>query len=48
MGSANRTAVLQIRDTQGRPRIVLSVDSTDVARLQFLDSAGVVVSTLPN
>ncbi|MGH7465455.1 MAG: hypothetical protein ACREK1_09785 [Longimicrobiales bacterium] len=48
VGSRNRTAVLQIRDTRGRPRIVMSVDSTDVPRLVFLDSAGAVVSALPD
>jgi hypothetical protein len=48
LGSRNRTAVLQIRDTRGRPRIVMSVDSTDVPRLEFLDSAGAVVSAFPN
>ena len=47
MGSRNRTAVLQMRDTRGRPRIVISVDSLDVARLQFLDSAGAVVRGFP-
>jgi len=48
LGSRNRTAVLQIRDTRGRPRIVMSVDSTDVPRLEFFDSAGAVIRTLPD
>lgn len=48
LGSQNRTAVLQIRDTRGRPRIRLFVDSADVARLEFVDSAGAVVRALPD
>lgn len=48
LGSQNRTALLQIRDTRGRPRIRMYVDSTDVARLEFVDSAGSVLRALPD
>jgi hypothetical protein len=48
LGSQNKTAVLQMRDTRSRPRIRMYVDSADVARLEFLDSAGVVVRSLPD
>jgi hypothetical protein len=47
LGSRNRTAALGIRDTAGRERIRLYVDSLDVPRLEFLDAAGEVVLTLP-
>lgn len=47
LGSRNRTATLQLEDTRGRPRIRLSVDSMDVARLDFLDGEGTVVATFP-
>jgi len=47
LGSANRTATLLLRDTQGRPRVRLYVDSADVARLEFLDTAGAVVHAFP-
>lgn len=48
LGSANRTAILQIHDTQSRPRIRMYVDSTDMARLEFLDADGAVAHTFPN
>lgn len=48
MGSRNRTATLQMRDTQGRARIRLSVDSLDVARLEFLDAEGGVTRAFPD
>lgn len=47
LGSRNRTAVLGIRDTAGRDRIRLYVDSLDVPRLEFLNAAGHVVLALP-
>lgn len=47
VGSANRTALLDMNDTQGRTRIRLVVDSMDVARLEFRDPAGRVVLRLP-
>jgi hypothetical protein len=47
MGSANRTALLDLADTRGRTRIRLVVDSMDVARLEFRDEAGRVILRLP-
>jgi hypothetical protein len=47
LGSDNRTATLLLRDTDGRPRIRLYVDSTNVARLEFLSAAGEVVDAFP-
>lgn len=48
LGSADRTAALLMRDPEGRPRIRLSVDSAGVARLEFLDTDGSVVHSLPD
>jgi hypothetical protein len=47
LGSENRTAALRLLDTRGRVRIRLYVDSLDVARLEFVDSAGAVLSRFP-
>lgn len=47
MGSARRTALLDINDTQGRTRIRLVVDSMDVPRLEFRDEEGRIVLQLP-
>jgi hypothetical protein len=47
LGSANRTAMLDINDTRGRTRIRLVVDSLDVPRLEFRDAAGRIVLRLP-
>jgi hypothetical protein len=47
LGSASRSALLDLNDTQGRPRIRLVVDSLDVARLEFRDQAGRIVLRLP-
>jgi hypothetical protein len=47
LGSSNRTALLQLSDTRGVPRIRLAVDSLDVARLEFLNTEGNVVLRLP-
>ena len=47
VGSADRTAEVRLQDTAGRPRIQLLVDSSDVARLVFLDAEGRVVLRLP-
>jgi hypothetical protein len=47
LGSRDRDAHLLIRDTAGRPRIRLSVDREDVARLEFLDAAGNVTAAFP-
>lgn len=47
LGSQDRTAVLRLQDTEGRTRIRLSVDSMDVARLEFLDADGELLWGLP-
>jgi len=48
MGSARRSALLDINDTQGRTRIRLVVDSLDVPRLEFRDEEGRIVLQLPD
>lgn len=48
LGSEDKTASLRLDDTLGRTRIRLSVDSTDTARLEFLDAEGEVVLRLPD
>jgi hypothetical protein len=48
VGERGRTAMLEMRDTHGRERVRLVVDSADVARLEFLDDSGRVVHRLPN
>jgi hypothetical protein len=40
-------SVLQLKDTEGRDRLVLRVAPDGTPKLQFLDSAGKVVSELP-
>ena len=47
LGSENRTASLELQDPDGRTRLRLAVDSTGAARIEFLDAAGRVVTTLP-
>ncbi|HEX8831136.1 MAG TPA: hypothetical protein VF705_08235 [Longimicrobium sp.] len=47
VGERGRTAQMEMRDTRGRERIRLVVDSTDAARIEFLDAEGKVISTLP-
>lgn len=47
LGSRNRTATLQLQDTDGRTRVRLSVDSLGAARLEFLDAEGTVIRALP-
>lgn len=47
LGSYGRSALLQLNDTEGRPRIRMVVDSTDAVRLEFLDASGKVVRRLP-
>ncbi len=47
IGSQDRTAMLQLRDTKGRVRLRLSVDSADVPRIEVLDESGKVLSTFP-
>jgi hypothetical protein len=40
-------ATVTLSDTKGKPRIIMSVDGSDVASLQFLDDKGKTVYTLP-
>jgi hypothetical protein len=40
-------AAVLLMDKNGKPRIRLAVDSSNVAALQFLDESGKVVSSLP-
>ena len=42
-----KAALLRLSDGDGKPRIVLQVDSAGVPSLQFLDSMGRVISELP-
>jgi hypothetical protein len=48
VGSEDRTAGLHIKDTAGRERIRILVDSSNMPRLEFLDEQGTVVHTLPH
>jgi hypothetical protein len=47
VGSYDRKAAVALQDTLGRTRLRLSVDASNVARLEFLDEAGKAVYTLP-
>ncbi|UCG87567.1 MAG: hypothetical protein JSW71_03200 [Gemmatimonadota bacterium] len=47
VGSRDRTAQVLLRDTKGRVRVRLYVDSNDVAQLEFLDEDGQVVAAYP-
>jgi hypothetical protein len=40
-------AAVSLADAKGKPRIVMSVDAADVAKLQFLDEDGKVIFSLP-
>jgi hypothetical protein len=40
-------ATVTLSDTKGKPRILMSVDGSDVASLQFLDENGKTVYTVP-
>ena len=44
----NKTAMVTLADRMGSPRLQLLVDSNGIAKINFLDSAGKVVSSLPN
>jgi hypothetical protein len=48
VGSQDRTARLELRDTKRRVRVRLLVDDEDVARLEFLDESGGVVAGYPS
>jgi hypothetical protein len=47
VGSRDRTAQVQLNDSQGRARARLVVDPAGAARLEFLDEAGSVVARYP-
>jgi hypothetical protein len=47
LGSSNRSALLEMSDTRGVPRIRMVVDSLDVPRLEFRDGEGKVVLRIP-
>jgi hypothetical protein len=47
LGSYGGSALLQLNDTRGRPRIRMLVDSADAVSLEFLDASGKVVRRLP-
>jgi hypothetical protein len=47
LGSSNRTALLEMSDTRGMPRIRVVVDSLDVPRIEFRDAEGKVVHRIP-
>jgi hypothetical protein len=44
---ADRSVGLELKDAEGRPRVVLKVEADGTSRLQFLDAQGAVVSQLP-
>ena len=43
----DRSVSLQLRDTEGRARIVMRVDAQGEPRLQFLDAGGNVIGQMP-
>jgi hypothetical protein len=45
--TAGSGSLLNLCDSEGRPRITLQVDGNDVPRIQILDPAGNVVAQLP-
>lgn len=47
LGTEDRSALLRLKDKSGKDRIRLSVGPDDVARLEFLDDSGKVVTSLP-
>lgn len=48
IGSQDETAQVQLRDRQGKIKAKLYVDSSGVAKLQFLNDKGEVISELPS
>jgi hypothetical protein len=48
VGSENRNASVELRDTSGHVRARLAVDSAGTAQLQFLDEQGRVTAKYPN
>lgn len=47
IGSFDRLSKIQLNDTKGQPRIRLVIDSTNTPRLEFLDTKGNVIYSLP-
>jgi hypothetical protein len=47
LGSQDKEAQLVLRDTKGRVRARLLVDSGDAARLEFIDEGGTTIATYP-
>lgn len=47
VGSYDRTAMVRLKDTRGRTRLRMVVDSLDVPRIEFMDTAGTVVRRIP-
>lgn len=45
--STKDEALVRLADTKGKPRIVLSVDGANIARLEFLDENGKVTYSMP-
>jgi hypothetical protein len=45
---SDKSALINLADERGKTRIQLKVDSTGAAKINFLDSAGKVVYSLPN
>ena len=46
--TAKNEAVVSLADAKGKPRIVMSVDAAEAAKLQFLDENGKVVFSFPD
>jgi hypothetical protein len=44
--NADRSAIVNLRDPNGRPRLRLLVDSLGAPRIEFLNDAGQVTYTL--
>ena len=42
-----KSAIVNLRDPQGRPRLRMLVDSTGAGRIEFLDERGAVTRTIP-
>lgn len=47
-GTLNGDSMLKLSDKQGQTRIRMVVDKTGVAKLEFLDSTGKIIQTLPD
>jgi hypothetical protein len=45
--SVKNEALVSLSDSKGKPRILMSVDGSDVPSLQFLDADGKTIYTLP-